>query len=61
MDKPEAYKLPNAANAVLPSRNNVRGYLAALVTGAGRLGGSSRCAGAAMPTAVRGSRRPRED
>jgi formate dehydrogenase iron-sulfur subunit len=32
MDKPEAYRLPNAANAVLPSRNNERGYLATLVT-----------------------------
>ena len=32
MDKPEAYKLPNAANAVLPRRNNARGYLATLVT-----------------------------
>jgi formate dehydrogenase iron-sulfur subunit len=27
MDKPETYKLPNAANAVLPSRNNLGGYL----------------------------------
>jgi formate dehydrogenase iron-sulfur subunit len=27
MDEPEAYKLPNQANAVLPSRNNVGGYL----------------------------------
>jgi formate dehydrogenase iron-sulfur subunit len=34
MDKPEAYKLPNAANAVLPRRNNARGYLATLVTAA---------------------------
>ena len=25
MDEPEAYQLPNAANAVLPSRNNERG------------------------------------
>jgi formate dehydrogenase iron-sulfur subunit len=33
MDEPETYELPNAANAVLPSRNNVRGYLATLVTG----------------------------
>jgi formate dehydrogenase iron-sulfur subunit len=33
MDEPETYNLPNAANAVLPSRNNVRGYLATLVTG----------------------------
>ncbi len=32
MDKPEAYQLPNAANAVLPSRNNRNGYLATLVT-----------------------------
>jgi formate dehydrogenase iron-sulfur subunit len=32
MDKPETYGLPNAANAVLPSRNNARGYLATLVT-----------------------------
>ncbi len=34
MDRPEAYKLPNAANAVLPSRNNLPGYLGALVTAA---------------------------
>jgi formate dehydrogenase iron-sulfur subunit len=33
MDKPETYELPNAANAVLPSRNNERGYLATLITG----------------------------
>jgi formate dehydrogenase iron-sulfur subunit len=32
-DKPEAYGLPNAQNAVLPSRNNRRGYLGSLVTG----------------------------
>jgi formate dehydrogenase iron-sulfur subunit len=32
MDKPEAYKLPNAANAVLPGRNNVGGYVGWLVT-----------------------------
>jgi formate dehydrogenase iron-sulfur subunit len=32
MDKPETYGLPDAANAVLPSRNNARGYLATLVT-----------------------------
>jgi formate dehydrogenase iron-sulfur subunit len=32
MDKPEAYQMPNAANAVLPSRNNQRGYLTTLVT-----------------------------
>jgi formate dehydrogenase iron-sulfur subunit len=32
MDEPEAYKLPNAANAVLPSRNNARGYLTTAVT-----------------------------
>jgi formate dehydrogenase iron-sulfur subunit len=29
MDKPEAYGLPNKENAVLPSRNNVAGYLGA--------------------------------
>lgn len=34
MDKPETYGLPNAQNAVLPTRNNLGGYLAALVTGA---------------------------
>ncbi len=40
MDKPEVYGLPNAENAVLPGRNNVRGYLATLVTAAlGILGG----------------------
>ena len=27
MDAPETYGLPNAANAVLPSRNNALGYL----------------------------------
>jgi formate dehydrogenase iron-sulfur subunit len=32
MDEPEVYQLPNEENAVLPSRNNVGGYLAALVT-----------------------------
>jgi formate dehydrogenase iron-sulfur subunit len=32
MDKPEAYNLPNAANAVLPSRNNIGGYLGGVVT-----------------------------
>jgi len=30
--KPETYGLPNAANAVLPSRNNFRSYLGSLVT-----------------------------
>jgi formate dehydrogenase iron-sulfur subunit len=33
MDKPERYGLPTGASAQLPSRNNVPGYLAALVTG----------------------------
>ena len=33
MDKPEAYGLPNAENAVLPGRNNTGGYLGMLVTG----------------------------
>ncbi len=32
MDKPETYGLPSAANAVLPGRNNVSGYLGGLVT-----------------------------
>src|SRR6184192_1522544 len=32
MDKPETYKLPNAENAKLPSRNNVGGYVAAAIT-----------------------------
>jgi formate dehydrogenase iron-sulfur subunit len=32
MDEPEAYRLPNAANAVLPSRNNLGGYLTVLIT-----------------------------
>jgi len=32
MDKPEAYKLPDVANAVLPKRNNVGGYLGVLGT-----------------------------
>ena len=34
MDEPEVYGLPNAENAVLPTRNNARGYLATLVTAA---------------------------
>jgi len=34
MDEPEKYNLPNAKNAVLPSRNNKFGYLTTLVTGA---------------------------
>jgi formate dehydrogenase iron-sulfur subunit len=32
MDRPEVYKLPNAANAVLPGRNNVSGYLGTVAT-----------------------------
>src|SRR5215813_15486664 len=32
MDEPEAYRLPSAANAVLPSRNNLGGYLTVLIT-----------------------------
>jgi hypothetical protein len=31
-DMPEVYGLPDAANAVLPSRNNLRGYLGSLAT-----------------------------
>jgi len=34
MDEPEKYRLPNAENAVLPSRNNKFGYLTTLITGA---------------------------
>jgi formate dehydrogenase iron-sulfur subunit len=30
-DEPETYGLPNAQNAVLPSRNNIRSYLGSLV------------------------------
>jgi formate dehydrogenase iron-sulfur subunit len=33
VDKPEVYGLPNAENAVLPRRNNRKGYLGSLVTG----------------------------
>jgi formate dehydrogenase iron-sulfur subunit len=32
MDKPEAYNLPDAANAVLPQRNNLGGYLGIFAT-----------------------------
>jgi formate dehydrogenase iron-sulfur subunit len=32
MDKPETYKLPNAANATLPSRNNLPGYVGGVAT-----------------------------
>ncbi len=31
MEEPEVYGLPNAANAVLPARNNLPGYLGAVV------------------------------
>jgi hypothetical protein len=31
-DTPESYGLPNTANAVLPSRNNVRSYLGSIAT-----------------------------
>jgi formate dehydrogenase iron-sulfur subunit len=34
MDKPEVYQLPNAANAVLPARNNLLGYLGGAVAAA---------------------------
>jgi formate dehydrogenase iron-sulfur subunit len=33
MDKPETYGLPNAENAKLPSRNNIGGYVGAVLTG----------------------------
>src|SRR5947209_19322991 len=32
MDKPEEYKLPNEANATLPSRNNLPGYVRGVAT-----------------------------
>jgi formate dehydrogenase iron-sulfur subunit len=32
MDEPETYNLPNAANAVLPQRNNLGGYLGIFAT-----------------------------
>src|SRR5947209_18256547 len=32
MDKPEVYKLPNAENATLPSRNNLPGYVGGVAT-----------------------------
>ena len=39
-DKPEAYRLPNAANATLPGRNNAGGWLTTAVTAVlGVLGG----------------------
>jgi hypothetical protein len=31
-DKPEAYALPSTESAVLPSRNNIPGYLTAAIT-----------------------------
>src|ERR671931_947866 len=40
MDKPESYRLPSAANAVLPGRNNPGGWLTGAVTAVlGLLGG----------------------
>ena len=34
MDEPEVYRLPSAADALLPTRNNLPGYLGAVVTAA---------------------------
>ncbi|MGE5828661.1 MAG: 4Fe-4S dicluster domain-containing protein [Micromonosporaceae bacterium] len=54
MDEPEAYQLPNAANAVLPSRNNERGYLGLLITAVlGAIGGLIALRRRREPTAVR--------
>jgi formate dehydrogenase iron-sulfur subunit len=53
MDEPEKYNLPNAANAVLPSRNNRLGYLASAVTAALAMIGAL--------IAVRRRREPRGD
>ena len=61
MDEPEVYGLPNAENAVLPSRNNAVSYLATLVTGGGRGARWSDRAAPAPGAAGRptgGSRRP---
>jgi formate dehydrogenase iron-sulfur subunit len=59
MDEPEKYQLPNAANAVMPSRNNRFGYLGALATAVvGVIGGlialrkRREPAPAAVPSAV---------
>jgi formate dehydrogenase iron-sulfur subunit len=55
MDKPETYGLPNEANAVLPSRNNARGYLATLVTAVvGVIGGLIALRRRREPTPDRG-------
>jgi formate dehydrogenase iron-sulfur subunit len=63
MDKPEAYKLPNAANAVLPGRNNVGGYLGLFVTAVLGLVGAviarrQRNQGGGEPAAAREQERP---
>jgi hypothetical protein len=59
MDKPEVYGLPNAANAKLPSRNDLGGYLGTLAAAAAALLGGliafrrRREAGPGMPSAER--------
>jgi formate dehydrogenase iron-sulfur subunit len=55
MDKPEAYKLPSADDAVLPQRNNLGGYLG--VVGTAVLG----LVGAVIALRNRGVRRERPD
>jgi len=50
MDKPEAYGLPNAQNAVLPSRNNFKGYLAAFVAAAIGVFAGVRALGGSAPS-----------
>jgi formate dehydrogenase iron-sulfur subunit len=60
MDEPEVYGLPNEANAVLPSRNNVGGYLATLVTAAlGIIGGLIALRRRREPVPVAGTPTPR--
>ena len=54
MDKPEAYNLPNAANAVLPGRNNMSGYL-----GRARDGGAGRVRRPDRAPPAQPRRRPR--
>ena len=58
MDKPEVYGLPNAENAVVPSRNNARGYLATMVTAVVAVVGAHRAAPAprARPCPLRPNR-----
>jgi formate dehydrogenase iron-sulfur subunit len=56
MDKPEAYRLPNVENAVMPSRNNKLGYLGALATAVvGVIGGAIALRRRREPALVQGT------